>query len=56
MLTVLFVIVFLAVSVGAISMMDTERISSREIRSYLHDEYHMAFDFEPTVSQLRNIQ
>ena len=40
MLTVLFVVVFLAASVGAIS---------------LHTEYHMARDYSPTLTQLRNL-
>ena len=56
MLTVLFVVVFLAASVGAISLLDTQRVSSREVRNYLHDEYNMARDYEPTLAQLRNIQ
>ena len=56
MLTVLFVIVFLMVSVGAISLLDNQRISSRELSSYLHEEYHMARDYQPTVAELRHIQ
>ena len=56
MLTVLFVIVFLFVTIGAISLLDTQRISSREVRNYLHNEYNMALDYEPTLAQLRNIR
>ena len=37
MLTVLFVIVFLAASVGAISLLDGQR-ASREVTNYLHEE------------------
>ena len=43
MLTVLFVIVFLAASVGVISLLDGQR-ASREVTNYLHEEYHMARD------------
>ena len=48
MLTVLFVIVFLAASVGAISLLDGQR-ASREVTNYLHEEY------QPTIAQLRNM-
>ena len=54
MLTVLFVVVFLAASVGAISLLDGRR-ASREVTSYLHTEYHMARDYSPTLAQLRNL-
>ena len=54
MLTVLFVIVFLAASVGAISLLDGQR-ASRDVTSYLHNEYNMARDYQPTVAQLRNL-
>ena len=54
MLTVLFVIVFLAASVGAISLLDGQR-ASREVTNYLHEEYHMVRDFQPTIAQLRNL-
>ena len=52
MLTVLFVIVFLAASVGAISLLDGQR-ASREVTNYLHEEYHMVRDYQPTIAQLR---
>ncbi len=54
MLTVLFVVVFLAASVGAISLLDGRR-ASREVTSYLRTEYHMARDYSPTLAQLRNL-
>ena len=54
MLTVLFVVVFLGASVGALSLLDGQR-ASREVTSYLHEEYHMALDYQPTVAQLRNM-
>ena len=54
MLTVLFVIVFLAASVGAISLLDGQR-ASRDVTSYLRNEYNMARDYQPTVAQLRNL-
>ena len=54
MLTVLFVVVFLAASVGANSLLDGRR-ASREVTSYLHTEYHMARDYSPTLAQLRNL-
>ena len=49
MLTVLFVIVFLAASVGAISLLDGQR-ASREVTNYLHEEYHMVRDYQPSLS------
>ena len=54
MLTVLFVIVFLVVTIGAISLLDGRR-ASREVTSYLHTEYHMARGYSPTLAQLRNL-
>ena len=50
MLTVLFVIVFLAAS----SLLDGQR-ASREVTNYLHEEYHMVRDYQPTIAQLRNM-
>ena len=54
MLTVLFVIVFLAASVGANSLLDGRR-ASREVANYLYEEYHMVRDYQPTIAQLRNM-
>ena len=54
MLTVLFAIVFLAASVGAISLLDGQR-ASRDVTGYLRNEYNMARDYQPTVAQLRNL-
>ena len=51
MLTVLFVIVFLAASVGAISLLDGQR-ASREVTNYLPEEYHRGRDSQPTLAQL----
>ena len=55
MLTVLFVVVFLGASVGALSLLDGQR-ASREVTSYLHEEYHMARYYQPTVAHMRNMK
>ena len=29
--------------------------ASREVTNYLHEEYHMVRDYQPTIAQLRNM-
>lgn len=56
MLTVLLVIIALFVFCQLFALVDGHRVTSSEVGSYLHYEYHMADSFRrPTVAQIRNL-
>lgn len=55
MLTVLFVIAIMFAFYMLLSLIDGQRVSSREVGSYLHYEYNMMTSSRPTIAQLRNM-
>ena len=55
MLTVLFVMAILFAFYMLLSLVDGQRVASREVGSYLHYEYNMMTNSRPTMAQLRNM-